>query len=134
MAPVDLAHADKLGRALQVAADLADRYGAEVCYVAVTAPTPGALAHNPSEFAARLDDFAQAQAARHGHTATSHSVVSHDPAVDLDDSLLKACDDTGADLVVMASHVPGVVDFLFPSHGGRIATHAEVSVMVVREG
>ncbi|MFV0515440.1 MAG: universal stress protein [Jhaorihella sp.] len=133
MAPVDLAHASRLSRALQVTADLAIRYDAEVCFVAVTAPTPGPLAHNPEEFAARLEEFAQAQAARHGYAASSHSMVSHDPAVDLDDTLLKAREETGADLVVMASHVPGIASFLLPSHGGRMASRAGVSVMVVRE-
>jgi len=70
----------------------------------------------------------------HGHKATSHSIVSHDPAADLDKSLMKACEEINADLVVMASHVPGVADYLFPSHGGEMARHAGVSVMVVREG
>ena len=133
MAPVDLAHAARLSRALQVTADLAARYRAEVCFVAVTAPAPGPLARNPEEFAARLEEFAQAEAARHGYRASSHSMVSHDPAVDLDDTLLRARKETGADLVVMASHVPGIADFLLPSHGGRMASHAGVSVMVVRE-
>ncbi|AVO38189.1 universal stress protein [Pukyongiella litopenaei] len=133
MVPVDLTHGGKLGRALEVAADLARHYGAEICYVAVTAATPGPLAHNPKEFAARLDDFARSEADRRGVTATSHSVVSHDPAVDLDTALLAARKETGADLVVMASHVPGIADWLVPNHGGHMAQHAGVSVMIVRE-
>jgi nucleotide-binding universal stress UspA family protein len=134
MAPVDLAHADRLTRALKVTADLARLYGAEVIYVAVTAPTPGPLGHNPEEFAERLREFARAEAGRYGHRAGSHAMVSHDPAVDLDATLLKACKETGADLVVMASHVPGIAAYLFPSHGGSMAAHAGISVMVVREG
>ncbi len=133
MVPVDLAHTPRLGRALQTAADLARLYEAEVCYVAVTAPIPGAVAHNPQEFADKLDTFAQDQAASHGHTASARSVVSHDPAIDLDRNLLRIRKEIDADLVVMASHVPGVADYLFPSHGGRMAKHSEVSVMIVRE-
>ncbi|MEO9780259.1 MAG: universal stress protein [Sedimentitalea sp.] len=132
MVPVDLAHVAHLGRALKVAAELAGLYNAELCFVAITAPTPGPAAHNPQEFAAKLEAFAQSEAETYGVKATSHSVVSHDPAVDLDRSLLKAREELGADLVVMASHVPGIADYLFPSHGGRMAKHAEVSVMVVR--
>jgi nucleotide-binding universal stress UspA family protein len=133
MVPVDLAHVSRLTRALKVAADLARHYDAEICYVAVTASTPGPLAHNPQEFAAKLEEFAQAEAAEHGQKASSRSIVSHDPAIDMDRSLLNAREEIGADLVVMASHVPGVADYLFPSHGGSMAKHAGVSVMIVRE-
>lgn len=133
MVPVDLNHVSRLTRALKVAADLSRHYEAEACYVAVTGSTPGPLAHNPQEFAAKLEEFAKGEAAAHGHKATSHSIVSHDPAVDLDRSLFKAREEIGADLVVMASHVPGIADYLFPSHGGSMARHAGVSVMIVRE-
>ena len=132
MVPVDLFHTDKLGKALQTAADLASHYGASVCYVAVTANTPTALAHNPAEFAERLKAFAAAQAEAHGHSAESRAYASRDPAIDLDATLLKAVDETGADLVVMASHIPGVVDHIWPSNGGTIAAHARASVLVVR--
>ena len=40
--------------------------------------------------------------------------------------------ETGADLVVMASHIPNVTDYIWQSNGGAIATHADVTVMVVR--
>ncbi|WP_095590869.1 universal stress protein [Actibacterium ureilyticum] len=132
MAPVDLAHAERLGRALGVTADLARHYGAPVCYVAVGAATPGKLAHTPQEFQQKLDAFAAEQAAKHGHSATAKALITPDPAVDMDDSLLKAVEQVGADLVVMASHVPGVADYLLPSHGGRMASHSGASVLIVR--
>ncbi|KIC27245.1 universal stress protein [Leisingera sp. ANG-M6] len=133
MVPVDLAHADRLNRALQMASDLAHLYKAEVVFVGVTTSQPSSVAHNPKEFAAKLDSFATEQAAIHSITALGHAVVSHDPAVDLEATLLKACDDIGAGLIVMASHVPGVRDYLFHAHGGRVAEKAPVSVLVVRE-
>lgn len=133
MVPVDLTHVARLKRALSVAADLGHLYKAEVCYVAVTASTLGPVAHNPQEFSAKLAAFAENEAAKRGHMTTSHCVISHEPAVDLDHDLHKARQELGADLVVMASHVPGIADYLFPSHGGRMAAHAAVSVMVVRE-
>lgn len=133
MVPVDLAHADRLNRALQMASDLAHLYKAEVVFVGVTTSQPSSVAHNPKEFAAKLDSFATEQAAKHSITALGHAVVSHDPAVDLEATLLKACDDIGAGLIVMASHVPGVRDYLFHAHGGRVAEKAPVSVLVVRE-
>lgn len=132
MAPVDLAHADKLAHALQVTGDLARHWGAKVVYVGVSAATPGALAHTPEEYRLKLEEFVAVQAKSFGIAATAHPVISHDPATDLDPTLLKAVGETGADLVVMASHIPNIADRFWPSNGGTIAARAAVSVMVVR--
>ena len=132
MTPVDLAHKGDLKKALACTADLAKHYGAEVVYVGVTAATPGPTAHNPREFADKLEAFAKAEADEHGIKAAAETVISHDPATDVDDALLKAVKETGADLVVMASHVPNVLDYIWPSNGGKIAEHAKCTVMVVR--
>jgi nucleotide-binding universal stress UspA family protein len=132
MVPVDLAHRDSLDRALQTAAMLAKTTGASVCYVGVTEETPSAVAHNPKEFAEKLGDFASAEAATHGIATESLTVAAHDPAVDLNDDLLKAADQMGADLIVMASHIPTRADRFWPSHGGQIARRATASVLVVR--
>ncbi len=133
MVPVDLTHASRLDRALQMATDLAHLYKAEVIFVGVTSSLPGPVAHTPQEFAKKLEDFAADQAGKRNITASGHAVVSLDPAVDLDATLIKACSDIGAGLIVMASHVPGVSDYLFHAHGGRVAEKAPVSVLVVRE-
>lgn len=133
MVPVDLSHAKRLDGALQVATDLAHLYKAEVIFVGVTSSLPSQVAHNPKEFSEKLDDFVADQMSKRGITALGHAVVSHDPAVDLEATLLKTCSDIGADLIVMASHVPGFRDYLFHAHGGRVAEKAPVSVLVVRE-
>ncbi|MCI5110748.1 MAG: universal stress protein [Marivita sp.] len=132
MVPVDLAHVDKLERALRCASDLAQHYGATLVYVGVAAATPGSVAHTPQEFAQKMADFAEAQGAAKGVTAEGLALTSHDPTTDLDPTLLRAIDDTGADLVVMASHVPNLTDYIWPSNGGTVAKRAKVSVMVVR--
>ncbi|MCA8930271.1 MAG: universal stress protein [Alphaproteobacteria bacterium] len=132
MVPVDLAHAARMERATATAADLAKLYGAAVVYVGVTTSAPSAIAHTPQEYAGKLKSFAADQAARHGHSATSHAMVSHDPSIDLDETLMRGIDETGADLVVMASHIPNVTDHFWPSNGGRIASHAKSSVFIVR--
>ena len=132
MVPVDLTHADKIEKALGVAGDLAAHYGATLVYVGVTAPAPSEVAHSPDEYAERLAAFAADKGAAHGVAAEAKAYTSHDPAIDLDDTLLKAVRETGADLVVMASHIPNVTDYIWQSNGGAIATHADVTVMVVR--
>tara|TARA_R110000751_G_scaffold4231_31_gene20777 strand:+ start:705 stop:1103 length:399 start_codon:yes stop_codon:yes gene_type:complete len=132
MTPVDLAHLERLRKSLDVAAGLARQNDAPVTYVAVTSPEPGSVAHNPEEFAAKLKAFAQSEAQSHGIATDSKALVSHDPGVDLDKTLLKAVDEIGADLVVMQSHVPNLADYLWPSNGGAIAAHSKASVFVVR--
>ena len=132
MVPVDLAHLGDLEKALQCAADLAGHYDADVVYVAASAATPSSTAHNPSEFAQKLDAFAREQAEKHGIRATGDPVVAHDPTTDTDDALLKAQKDIGADLVVMQSHMPNIFDYIWPSNGGKMAEHAKCSVFVVR--
>lgn len=132
MVPVDLQHVDGLGKALKTAADLATHYKAPVVYVGVTASAPGSVAHNPEEYAKKLDAFASAQASAHGIEASSKTLISHDPTIDVDDTLLKGIADVGADLVVMQTHVPNIADYIWASHGGAVASHAKASVMLVR--
>jgi nucleotide-binding universal stress UspA family protein len=134
MAPVDLAHADRLERALRVTGDIARHYGVPVCYVAVGAAAPSRLAHTPAEFAEKLAAFARAQAEAHGIEVRTHPVTSHDPVSDVDDALIRTAREVGADLVVMASHIPDATDRFWPSNAGKILSHTGVSVFVVREG
>jgi nucleotide-binding universal stress UspA family protein len=132
MVPVDLAHHDRLDRALSCAADLAKHYGATVVYVGVTSTTPSKVAHNPKEFETKLADFAASQGSSRGIDIATHTEVAHDPTADVDDALMRAVKATGADLVVMQSHIPDVLDYIWPSNGGKLAEHSDVSVMLVR--
>ena len=130
--PVDLAHRERLDKALATAADLAKLHGAVIHCVGVTAAAPSAVARDPAGFLAALQDFAAEQSQRHGVEMRADAVTSHDPARDLDAALSAAIHEVGADLVVMASHVPGFMDHLFTSNAGYLATHSDVSVFVVR--
>lgn len=130
--PFDLAHAEKQAKAISAAADLAKHYGASLTLIGVTSNTPSSTAHNPEEFTAKLAEYAAAQSAVHGVTIDTHSTVSVDVTVDLEKKLNAAIHEIGADLVVMASHEPGFRDYLFRSHSGKLATHTDLSVMIVR--
>ncbi len=130
--PVDLAHVDRLGKALETAADLARHYGATLHYVGATTEPPSSVARTPEEFKGKLERFAAERGAALGIEARAKPLVSLDPAVDLDRDLLKAFNEIGADLVIMASHIPGILDHLISSNAGWIASHAKISVFVVR--
>ncbi len=132
MVPIDLGHVDQLDKSLTIAADLSKHYEAPICYVGVTNEQPGRIALNPEDFAQKLDEFASEQAILHRINATSRAFVGHDLVTDVDDVLLRAVKQVGADLVIMASHVPTLVDYIWPSNGGKIAAHSEAAVLVVR--
>lgn len=132
MVPVDLAHAERLEKALATAADLAGHYGASIRLVGVTAETPTEVAHDPKEYRRKLAAFGEAQASARGVPVEIAAEVAHDPGVDLDRTLIEAAESCGADLIVMASHLPGFAEHFFASHAGRVASHARISVFVVR--
>jgi nucleotide-binding universal stress UspA family protein len=132
MVPVDLSHIDKLSRALGVAAELAKSHSSEIAYVGVYGNLRTPAAHNPDEYREKLAKFAQEQSQEYGIKTSSVPLFSHDPEVELDSVLLKAISETGSDAVVMASHEPGWVERIFHSNAGYIASHAKVSVFVVR--
>jgi nucleotide-binding universal stress UspA family protein len=132
MVPVDLAHIERLNKAITTATDLAKHYGIPICFVGVTAETPTEVAHTPKEFAEKLEALGAAQSKAHNLAIDTAAYPSHDPAVDLDDTLIAAARENGADLIVMASHVPGLQDHIFASNAGAVAAHAEVSVFVIR--
>ena len=126
--PVDLAHTDHLDKAISTATDFAKHYNASLTFVAVTAATPSEVAHNPTEFS----KFAAEQSVAHGVEISVKMAICHDPAVELDEALSKAFHETGVDLVVMASHVPGFREYIFSSNAGYLASHTDLSVMIVR--
>lgn len=133
MVPVDLAHKGAVEKALGTAGALAALWSAKVTYVAVTSSLPGKLGHTPEEFAEKLAAFAAEQASTYGITTDSITAISHDPTTELDEALIKATGDSGADLVVMQTHHHRVTDWIWPSNGGKLATQADCSVMLVRD-
>ena len=130
--PVDIAHANTLEKALSTSADLAKHYDAELHYVGVTVSGPSSVAHNPMEFADKLRAFAEEQENKRGIEIETHAVTSVDPVRDLDDVITNAINELGADLVIMASHVPGFAEYIFASNAGYLAAHSKISVFVVR--
>ncbi|WP_296476931.1 universal stress protein [Roseinatronobacter sp.] len=130
--PVDLTHIDQLTRALQTAIDLALHYKAEICFVGVTGAAPSAIARTPEDFERKLAAFAAEQGLAHGLSSSFKTCLSHDPAIDTDKTLLAAIEELGGDLVVMQTHAPQALDYVWAGHGDTIATQSKASVFLVR--
>ncbi len=129
---VDLAHGERLEKAVDTAAALGRTFDAELHLVAVTSPSPSAVARDAHAFGERLEAFAAAATARTGAAFATHVRISDDPTAELDRELDAAFHELGVDLVVVASHVPGFREYVFASHGGWLASHTDLSVFVVR--
>ncbi|OAB60832.1 hypothetical protein AY599_06175 [Leptolyngbya valderiana BDU 20041] len=134
MVPVALEHVDRMERTLEVAAQLARQFEAPVTFMAVTGKVPNAVAKTPERFAEQLDLFARDQASQHGISAEALTMASNDPGAELEKLLLESIERSGADLVIMGSHPPGVADalHLIGSHSAWLVRHSAVSVFAVR--
>ncbi len=98
----------------------------------MTTPTPSALAHTPREFGQKLETYARGLEQELGVTLSTHVLVSHDPSIQMDRELEALVKQIGADLVVMATHLPNVTDYIWSGHGAHMAAHSNASVFLVR--
>lgn len=134
LVPVDLSHLDKLSKALNTSIDIAKHYKATLHYVTVTNRTPSSVAHNTRELEDELRLFAEEQGKDHGIDTNYSLIETPDTAVELEKRLVEAIEDTGADLIIMASHKPGLGDKLhfIHSNAAKLVKDTEISVFVVR--
>ncbi|MFD2190426.1 universal stress protein [Pistricoccus aurantiacus] len=132
MVPVDLAHLETLQKSLRVAVDIARLYEAEIYYISITSSLPGKVARTPEEYTRKLEEFADEQGETHGLATSARTFLSHDPVADMDEIIVSAAKRIGADLIVMATQLPGRLNIFLPTNGSRVARHTEVSVFLVR--
>ena len=133
LVPVDLDHAEKLSKALDIAARTAKENDAAVVYVDVVDAVPTMTAVTEGERVAdRLRSFTSAQAKRHGIKVIDHVALRSDLHFNVGADIVRTAKETDCDLIVMASHVPGIRDHFLSSNAGYVASHAPMSVFVVR--
>ena len=133
LVPVDLGNADKLEKALDLAGETAKQHSAEVIYVDVVDAIPTMTAKTEGERSAdRLQVFTVEQAKRHGINTTGEIALRSDLHLNVGSDIVKTAKDLQCDLIIMASHVPGFKDHIISSNAGYVASHAPMSVYVVR--
>ncbi len=134
MVPVDLSVKDTLNKALDVAADLAGFYRADMTLVSVSGGLQAKVSHSTAKYSHLLAEFAASLSEAKGVKIETLNIPTPDPSVEVDAVLMEMINKMGIDLVVIASHQPGWMEYLVSSHGGRLAVHAPISVFVVRDG
>jgi len=133
LVPVDLTHTEKLSKALSLAAQMAKAHDATVVYAGVADAVPtSSKVSEKDRMQADLDTFAAEQAKEHGIKTADHVTLRRDLHLNVGSELIQSAKDTNCDLIVMASHVPGFLDHILWSNAGYVATHAPMSVYVVR--
>ena len=133
LVPVDLDHADKLTAALDIAAKMAKEGGGSLIYLGVVDAAPTASTRTDSDrMAEALAAFSKAQSAKYGIDIVDHVTLRGDLHIHVGKDIITAAKDNNCDLIVMASHVPGLKDHILASNAGYVASHAPMSVFVVR--
>ena len=133
LVPVDLDNSDKLTKALDLTGQTAKQHAAEVIYVDVVDAVPTMTARTEGERSAdRLKLFAIEQAKRHGINTTGEIALRSDLHLNVGSDIVKTAKDMDCDLIIIASHIPGFKDHIISSNAGYVASHAPMSVYVVR--
>lgn len=133
LVPVDLDNVDKLSKALKTAASIAKDNNATVVYVGVVDAVPTMSPRTEGgKLKERLDAFAADQAKTYSIQTADHVELRSDLHLNVGADLVEAAKSTRCDLIVMASHVPGLKDHIFSSNAGYVASHAPISVYVIR--
>jgi nucleotide-binding universal stress UspA family protein len=133
LVPVDLSEKQMIAKAVRVAVDQARHYEAKLTLVSVVGGLQAKVSNSSGEYARQLAEYADEITIANGIIPETMIYEVPDPSVEVDRKLLQVISDTGADLVIMATHQPGWVEYIVNSHGGRLASHAPVSVFVVRD-
>ncbi len=145
LVPVDLDQETSWRKALPAAVDQARLAGGKVHLIhvvphivpgldwryAIRGETGGTLEYDVKELQEAARKRLSELMAQHvppefqGKTLVPHGTIY--------DEIIKAADESGADLIVMASHRPSLRDYLLGPNAARVARHARTSVHIVRE-
>ncbi|MCB4457549.1 universal stress protein [Leisingera sp. McT4-56] len=131
MVPVDLHMPPAVKKAINVAADFAKNHGSRVTLVHVTdQQVKGAhtVGSSGDELAALASKVAESSGAR----VEGLPIYSVDVGSEIDSILTRTAKELEVDLIVVATHMPGILDYVFSSHASHLVLHSEISVFVVR--
>ena len=134
LVPVEASPSETGIKAIHMARDMARAYGGKLVLLHVLEELPGYVAAQLPK-----DTYANARkGAEDGlkDVAKEHGLGGDTEIVLLDGNpsaeILDYAEKTGAEMIVIASHNPGLQHFFLGSVAARVVRHADCSVMVVR--
>ncbi|WP_323037414.1 universal stress protein [Pararhodobacter sp.] len=128
---VALSHGDAGKGLLDKAVDLLDE-GGVIRLLTVLEDVPSYVA---AELPRDLNDRRQAEAKVELSVLVARQDVNIQPEVRTGapaGQILQCAEDTGADLIMIASHRPGLSDYFIGSTAARVVRHAQTSVLISR--
>ncbi|NNJ74028.1 MAG: universal stress protein [Anderseniella sp.] len=134
LVPVDLSHIEKGSKMIERAKYLADTNKSRLTLLNVIPEIPSYVAIElPSDLHAKVVENAEAElrdlVRKHDLPASTKVVVeSGNPA----GVILAYAEKEKCDLIMVASHQPGLKDYLLGSVAGKVVRHANCSVLVLR--
>lgn len=136
LVPVDPAEPDFANSALAKASQFVTEYGAVLRLVSVVSPIQGYMTeYLDADFDSRIlaDARAQLQKIASDLDLPSDKVSVSVRAGGVYHEVLEEARGFNADLVVIASHNPGIATYVIGSNASNIVRHADCSVLVVRD-
>jgi len=131
LVPVDLAHPEAAGVMFDRARALLRPGGRLTVLHAVPDLAPHVTMEMPDDFLPealrKADDTLRALVADAGLDADIRILTGQAPR-----AILDTADQVRADLIMIASHRPGLSDYLLGSTAARVVRHATCSVLVIR--
>ncbi|MGV1917331.1 universal stress protein [Rhizobium sp. 22-785-1] len=131
LVPVDLSNADKAERMVRKAEALLDQ-GGQIVLMNVVEDLPNYLAIDvPMDIVENAVRDAKSQLAllkKKSARISSTEIRSGAPAREI----LAVAEETGADLIIIASHTPDFTNYFIGATADRVVRHAKCSVLVDR--
>ncbi len=129
---IDLNHDPGYERELHVAMNLAKDSMTRITALSVLGPIPSYVAEKiPADAIAAASDEAMTRLRNIvGQNSEIITEIRHGQAADV---LLAYAEEHGIDCIVIASHTPGLKDYILGSTAARVVRHATCSVHVMRQ-
>lgn len=131
LVPVDMSHKDRAVPMIEIARKVGGEE-AKITLVSIVEDVPSyVLVQLPED----VIEEAKKDAAEELGTIASAAGISADIKVGhgrAHTAILSCAEDIGSDLIVIASHRPGLQDYLLGSTAARVVRHADCSVLVIR--
>jgi len=141
LVPIDLAHVEKDSSLVKIAKDFAKKHDCKLTFLNVIPDFPAmvavemvAVVQLPKDLPEKMSSTTRAKlrdlTKKNKFSASTEVRVEHGhPAREI----LKVAADIHADLILIASHQPGLADYLLGSVAGKVVRHAHCSVLVSRQ-
>ena len=129
--PVDITHKERAQAMIQAANRLADD-GAQITLYNVVEDVPSYITVQTPE---SVLETAKANASKELAAIATDAEIKANVEVGrgrAHSTILDHADRIGADLIIVASHKPGLQDFLLGSTAARVVRHATCTVLIIR--